>query len=192
MRARAVSTEATRTKVLAATAAAFDELPFDEVTLAEVARRSGVSVQTVIRHFGGKEGLLLATLQHTATEMASGPSGREVEPGSEPKEVVSTLVDHYEEFGDRVLHALAQEDRVPALGTLVELGRTYHLGWCRAAFHQALKGLRGRRRERRAAQLAAVTDIYMWKVLRRDRGLSVAETKLAIMELLEPLLEPPG
>jgi AcrR family transcriptional regulator len=189
MRARAASTAETRKTVLEASAAAFDELPFDEITLAEVARRSGVSVQTVIRHFGGKEGLFLATLQHTAAEMAS---GREVEPGGEPKEIVSTLIDHYEEFGDRVLHALAQEDRVPALGTLVELGRTYHLAWCRGAFHPALKGLRGRRRERRAFQLAAVTDIYMWKILRRDRGLGVAETKLAIMELLEPLLEPPG
>ena len=44
-------------------------------------------------------------------------------------------------------------------------------------------------RERRVAQFVAVTDIYVWKLLRRDRELSARQTKLAMRELLEPLLE---
>lgn len=189
MRARADATEATREKIVAAGEAAFEELPVDEITLAWVAKRAGVSVQTVIRHFGTKEGVFMAVLQHAAMEM--GPD-RYVEPGADVKEIVGTLVDHYEKFGDRVLRMLSQEGRVPELALLADLGRAYHLEWCKQAFHPGLKGLRGARRQRRIVQLVAITDIYTWKILRRDRGLSVAQTKLAIRELIEPLTERPS
>lgn len=188
MRARAEAAEKTREKILDATEAAFDELQFDEVTLAAVAKRAGVSVQTVIRHFDSKEGLFLATLVHTGAKMGG---DRDVEPGADVKEVVDVLIDHYENFGERILRMLAQEDRVPNVRFLTDLGRVYHLDWCKKAFHPALKGVRGAKRERRAAQFAAVTDIYTWKILRRDRGFSVAQTKLAIRELIEALTESP-
>ncbi len=173
-------------RILEASEAAFDELQFDEITLAAVAQRADVSVQTVIRHFGSKEGLFVATLQHLAIKM--GPD-RGAPVGGDPKEVVRDLVDHYETFGDRLLKALSQEERVPALGVLVELGRQFHAVWCKQAFKPSLAGLRGARRERRTAQLVAVTDIYTWKILRRDRGLSPDQTKEAMLELVEALVE---
>jgi AcrR family transcriptional regulator len=187
MKARAASTEATREKILEANDAAFQEVQFEEITLAWVAERAGVSVQTVIRHFGNKEGLFMAGIVRTATEMAG---DRDVHPGDRPEEIVETLINHYEEFGDRLLRMLSQEERVPQLKFLADVGRSYHEEWCRQAFGPALKGLRGASRQRRVAELTAVTDIYVWKVLRRDRKLSVAETKLAVVELLEPILEP--
>jgi AcrR family transcriptional regulator len=189
MKARAAAAEATRERILEACEAAFTELRFDDLTLGAVAERAGVSVQTVIRHFQTKDNLLVATLGHAAMRMAS---DREVPAGGEPEEIIGTLFDHYEEFGDRLLWMLAQEDRVPTLGVLANAGRSYHLEWCKRAFEPALRGLRGARRDRRVAQLVALTDIYVWKVLRRDRGLSVAATKLAVLELLEPLARKPG
>jgi hypothetical protein len=39
------------------------------------------------------------------------------------------------------------------------------------------------------AQLVAICDVYTWKLLRRDAGLSRKQTELALVELLEPLLE---
>jgi AcrR family transcriptional regulator len=189
MRARAEAATATRERILDAGQAAFDELPLEEVTLAEVAKRAGVSVQTIIRHFGTKEGLFLAVVVHTGAKMGM---DRDVEPGADVREVVDILIDHYEKFGHRILRMLAEEDRVPNLHVFADLGRAYHLEWCKQAFRPALKGLRGARRKRRAAQLAAVTDIYVWKILRRDRDFSVAQTKLAIVELIEPLMERRG
>ncbi|HWO84541.1 MAG TPA: hypothetical protein VNM38_12250, partial [Solirubrobacterales bacterium] len=50
MKARAEAAEATRRKILEAVEVAFEELFYDEITLTEVARRAGVSVQTVLRH----------------------------------------------------------------------------------------------------------------------------------------------
>jgi AcrR family transcriptional regulator len=184
MRARAEATEATKEKILDAGEAAFDELQIDEITLAWVARRAGVSVQTVIRHFGTKEGLFLAEVQRSAAKMLG---DRDVEPGGEIEEIVGILVDHYERFGGRILRMLSQEERVPDLKAFTDAGRVYHLEWCKQAFYPALKGLRGGERKRRAAQLAAVTDIYVWQILRSDRGLSVAQTKVAICELIEAL-----
>jgi AcrR family transcriptional regulator len=189
MQARAAATEATKEKILDATEAALDELQIDEVTLAVVAKRAGVSVQTIIRHFESKDGLFLATLLHAGARMGM---DRDVEPGAAVGEIVGVLIDHYEKFGDRILHMLSQEERVANLKVLTDLGRVYHLDWCTKAFYPALKGLRGAKRERRAAQFAAVTDIYVWKILRRDRGFSVAQTKLAICELIEPLTERPS
>jgi AcrR family transcriptional regulator len=184
MEARAKATEATRERILEAAAEAFDELPFDEITLAWVAERAGVSVQTVLRHFESKDGLFLASLMHGGAKMAA---SRELQPVGSVEDVVDSLVDHYEQFGDRILRTLAQEDRIPTLRMLTDLGRQFHVEWCEGAFAPALKGLRGAKRKRRIAQFVTATDIYVWKLLRRDRGLSPAQTKLTMRELLEPL-----
>jgi AcrR family transcriptional regulator len=186
MGARAKATEATRLKILEAVEAAFQELFYDEMTLAAIAGRAGVSVQTVLRHFDSKEALFTASYLHTAEKMGGdrGPL-----PVGSPKAIVANLVDHYERFGDRILWMLAQEEREPTLKNLADLGRLYHLHWCKQAFAPSLEGLRGRTRERRLAQFVTGTDIYTWKLLRRDRKLSREQTKLAMRELLEPLMK---
>ncbi len=185
MRARAESAEATRKKILEAVEVAFEELFYDEITLTEVASRAGVSVQTVLRHFEGKENLFVASYLKAAERMGSdrGPL-----PIGDPEKIVGDLVEHYDRFGDRILWMLAQEEREPILKHLADAGRIYHLQWCRQAFAPVLEGLRGRAAERRLAQFVAVTDIYVWKLLRRDRGLSKPQTKLALWELVEPLM----
>ena len=45
----------------------------------------------------------------------------------------------------------------------------------------------GAERRRRLAQLVAVCDVYTWKLLRRDAGLSRRQMEIALVELLEPL-----
>ncbi len=187
MQARAQATEATRLKILDAAEAASDDLPIDEITLATVASHAGVTVQTVLRHFGSRDGLLTATLLHVGAKMGR---DREAVPARKPMQAVAGLIDHYEKFGGRILRLLGAEEHNPAIGTVVDLGRAYHREWCERVFAATLLGMRGSARERRLAQLVAITDIYFWKLLRRDRELSVAQTKRAIKELLEPLMEP--
>jgi len=189
MKARAEAAEATRRKILEAVEIAFEELFYDEITLTEVARRAGVSVQTVLRHFENKENLFVASYLQTAEKMGAdrGPL-----PVGNPEKIVGDLVDHYERFGDRILWMLAQEEREPILKHLADAGRIYHLHWCRQAFAPTLAGLRGKNGERRLAQLVTATDIYVWKLLRRDRGLSKPQTKLAMREMIEPLMKVPS
>lgn len=189
MRARAEAAKATREKILEAAEAVSDEHPIDEITLALVAKRAETTVQTVLRHFGNRDGLLMATLVHVGAKMGR---DRDAASGRDELEAIEILVDHYEKFGNRILRLLSAEDRNPAFLTITDLGRTYHREWCERIFAAALIGLRGATRERRVAQFVAATDIYVWKVLRRDRELSPRQTKLAIRELLTPLMERPS
>jgi AcrR family transcriptional regulator len=186
MQARAKAAEATREKILVAADAVFDDHTIDEFTLSAVAKSAGVTVQTVLRHFGTREGLLIATLIHTGLKMRE---SRDPAPSGDPRAAIDGLVDHYDEFGERILRLLAGSDRHPTLQAMTDFGRVFHREWCETLFAADLKQLRGAKRERRVAQFVAVTDIYVWKVLRRDRGLSSRQTKLALRELLEPLME---
>jgi AcrR family transcriptional regulator len=189
MQARARSTEETREAILDAVEVAFEELFFSEITLAAVAERAGVSVQTILRHFDNKEALFMASLLHTGSKMAM---DRDMQPSGDLRKIVDDLVDHYEMHGNRLLRMLAQEEREPTLRQLADLGRSFHVEWCKQAFSPALEGLRGAKLERRIAQFVTGTDIYVWKLLRRDRGLCPKETKLAVRELLEPLMKAPS
>jgi AcrR family transcriptional regulator len=184
MRARASSTALTGERILDAAVAVFWERPVKNIPLDEVARRAGVSVQTVIRHFGDKDGLFTAAMER---EYGRIRRQRDQAAVADLKGAVRVLVDHYEEVGDGVLRMLAEEHSVPGLREVANVGRGYHREWCERVFAAALAGRRGAERDRRLAQLIAVTDVMTWKLLRRDRGLSRKQTELAVRELLEPL-----
>jgi AcrR family transcriptional regulator len=186
MVARAQSAAATGERILDAAVEVFWELPTDQVSLEEVARRAGVTVQTVIRRFGGKEGLLTAAAEREAERVRR---QRERAPVGDVRGAVRVLVAHYEELGERVLKLLAEEQRVAGLREITDRGRALHRRWCERVFAPAVAGRMGVERERRLAQLVAVCDVYTWKLLRLDYGLSRRQTELALVELLEPMLE---
>jgi AcrR family transcriptional regulator len=185
MLARADSAAATAERILDAAVELFWDRPSASISLDEVARRAGVSTQTVIRRFADKDGLLAAAMEREGNRI-SGQRNRAV-PGDVTR-AVSVLIDHYEELGDRVVKMLAEEQRVPALTPIVDRGRELHRAWCARMFAQALERRRAGARERLLAQLVAVCDVYTWKLLRRDSGLSRRQTELAICELLNGLL----
>ena len=49
----------------------FAELPYDRIRLEDVAADAEVTVQTVIRRFGSKHGLLAATVEREFTRLAT-------------------------------------------------------------------------------------------------------------------------
>jgi AcrR family transcriptional regulator len=186
MVARAAAAAATAARILDAATEVFWELPTDQISLDEVARRAGVTVQTVIRRFGGREGLLAAGVQREADKVQA---QREA-PVGDAAQAVHVLIDHYEAFGDRVLKMLAEEDRIPGIRTIANGGRALHREWCERVFAPALSKMRPAIRNRRLAQLVMVCDVYTWKLLRRQAGLSRRQTELAVVELVNPLLSP--
>lgn len=186
MVARAASAAATGERILDAAVEAFWEGPTVQLSLDAIALRAGVTVQTVIRRFGGKDGVIAAAVERETAKVAA---TRDPALVTSRVEAVRQLVDHYEALGDRVIQMLAEEVRTPALRQVAEHGRRFHRAWCERVFAGALAPLAGRTRERRLAQLVAVCDVYTWKLLRRDAGLSRRQTELALIELLEPLVE---
>jgi AcrR family transcriptional regulator len=183
MTARAQRAEETAERILDAAVEVFYEradLPLDEV-----AARAGVSTQTVIRRFGGREGLFAAGARREGERIAT---QRDTAGVGDVDGAVRVLVDHYEEMGDRVLALLAAEERSPAARQVTDQGRAMHRAWCERVFAPAFEGLTGTDRDRRLAQVVAVTDVFTWRLLRRDAGLPRPEVELAVRELLLPLI----
>jgi AcrR family transcriptional regulator len=173
---RAAAAEATRERILAVAADLFLERWYDDVTLATVAERAGVSSQTVINHFGGKEQLAAAAHRRLSEDIVSLRYAPEA--GDIPA-LVEALVDDYERTGDAVIRLLALEEKVPSLQALLARGREGHREWVETMF--AAPEL--------VAELVVATDVYTWKLLRRDQGLSRDETVAAMLRIVQALLE---
>ncbi len=183
MQARADAAAETGERILDAAIGIFYEKPVDNIPLEEVARRAGVTVQTVIRRYGGKDGLFNAAAEREYKRIAS---HRDQSKADDVTGALRILLDHYEEVGDGVLRMLAEEQRITAVSRILDQGRAYHEQWCERVFAQALTGRKGAEWKRRLAQLIAITDVSTWRLLRRYRGLSRRQTELALHELLQP------
>lgn len=186
MGARADATRLTGERIIDALVALFLEEPLDQIRLAEVADRAGVTVQTVIRRFGSKAGLITAAVEQVAGAIAVQRGA--VTPG-DLDGAVANLIEHYEQAGDLSLKLLAEEPSAPGVGSIAEAGRAVHRNWCATVFAPTLDRLTGPDRDRRLAQLVAICDVYVWKLLRRDAALSRTETALALTEMLTPLTQ---
>jgi AcrR family transcriptional regulator len=189
MSARAAAVAATRERIVEAAADAFRANWYDDVTMRSVASAAGIALQTVVNHFGTKEALFAAASERTAAEIER--ARWRVEP-ADSDGALAALVADYERTGDMILRTLAIEERVPVVGPMLALGRRRHQDWVEHVFGAALEGLDGQERKRRLAQLVVVTDVYTWKLLRRDKGLSRSQTIIAMRELVAALHEPEG
>jgi AcrR family transcriptional regulator len=176
----------TRESILDAAVELFAPAWFDEVTLADVARRAGVSQQTVVNHFGSKIELYLAGLRERFAPSVAHVRSSAV-PGDVPS-IVDAVLNDYETTGDGTLRTLALAGRNDELARLVEDGRRAHREWVAAVFAPNLSGLRGRRRERRLRLLVAVLDVTMWGQLRRTDGLGVRDTREDLVALVTGVL----
>jgi len=153
----------------------------DEITLDEVATAAGTTRQTVIRLFGGKEGLLgsiEAVASATAQPRIALPRNLSI------RQALQTLTQHYEVMGDVTIRLLAQEERHPALRPALERGRREHRAWVAKWFPSSLKGVE---RERQITRLVVATDVYTWKLLRRDFGNSQKEVTRLVAGMIERL-----
>jgi AcrR family transcriptional regulator len=181
---RADAAEETARQILAAFSDSLRTRWFDEVTLEEVADRAGVHVRTVIRRFGGKEGLLEAFVDDFIPSIAI---DRETPPG-DVAAAIDRLIDIYETWGDSVIRNLAQEHRHPALKRLLDLGRERHRAITAETYASWLDRLAPPDRLRTLDALVAATDVYVWKLARRDMGRSRADVAKIVHALVGAVL----
>jgi AcrR family transcriptional regulator len=176
MELRAAAVEATRERILVAAAEVFLERWYDDVTLAALAKRAGVSGQTVINHYGGKEQLASAAYEYLHEQITL--CRYTPEPG-DVEGAVEALLEDYEITGDAVVRMLALEQKVPTLQPLLARGRAGHREWVETMF----------RAPKLVPELVVATDVYAWKLLRRDQGLTRAQTAAAIRHMVQAILD---
>lgn len=184
MVARADAARATGSRVLEVAVELFSDEPYEDVSLEEIARRAQVTKRTVLRRFGSKEALFLTAMERAGREEMR---ARDAAPVGDLAGAVANVVEHYERWGANRLRLLAQEDRIAVVAEDVEAGRRYHWSWVERTFAPLIDGLEGAARKRRIAALVALTDVYTWKLLRRDLGLSRADTERTLVELISKL-----
>jgi len=176
MVARAGQTNATRRRIMdAAMGILFgSQAP---ITLSSTAERSGVSVQTILRGFGSQPGLVQAAAEEAWRLVVD---QRSQAPVGDVAASVKVLFIHYETYGDRLVQARAREAAVPELAAGLNRARADHRRWVARTYRPQLAARPDAERERALNALVALTDVYNWKLLRRDLALDRREAEATL------------
>lgn len=183
--ARAESAQATRLRVLDAAADLLRERLRTDIRVADVAANAGVSEMTVLRLFGSKFTLLQSALDHTRAGIVA--QRNEAEPG-DVDGAIAAILEHYEQLGDLVINNLALESSDVSIRQVIRMGRKDHKAWVERQFGPQLDRLLGEERAMLVDALIVACDVYTWKRLRRDMGLSRRRVTETVTRIVEGLL----
>jgi len=184
MTSRADSVASTKERIATAALELLMERRFDDVTLTDIATAAGVSHQTVLNHFESKEGVAFAAADLVVASTNDARSG--VTPG-DTVGAVRRLVADYEQMGDANARWAMDVEHLGSLAPLIEQARHSHRAWLEAAFEPYLPA-EAKARRRVVNALHAATDVYTWKLLRRDLGVTRAETERTMVRLVDGTL----
>jgi len=179
---RAAAAEETRLRIARSAFELQTERLTADISLEDVAARAGVSVQTVLRRFGSKAELFQASLEQINTEIAD----QRRAPAGDVPTAIRVLVDHYEQHGDFALLMLAQENAYPHVRQMSDMGKQLHRRWVTEVFAPLLTDTPDH--DEAVDLLVIATDVYTWKLVRRDRGLSRDRTENRINTLVSAVL----
>ena len=180
---RAVATDNTRRRVIeSAVALMRSARRIQEITIQAIADDAGVAMRTALRHFGSRDGILEAAFEHIKETIAG---NRFPTPPGEIVAAIESLMHSYEHDGELTIKVLEEENDLPFLHKLLEIGRKYHSEWLEHCFGSLLPELSAAQRKRRIIELYAATDVYVWKLLRKDLGQSRAATHSTLQNLVE-------
>jgi AcrR family transcriptional regulator len=185
MTARAAKAEATMTRIRVSATELYRERPIEDFTLEEVAERAGVAVRTILRAYPSKDELVYAALE----EMAAGGVFLKPTPPGDVKAGVSAFFDIYEGIGDLVMQRLNDERRHPGLKPVLDQGRENHRDGVKTAFAPQLDRLQGAARAQLLNILVVLTDVYVWKLLRRDMALSQSAAEAVVRKMITSVLD---
>jgi len=144
-----------------------------------------VSHQTVLNHFASKAKVAAAAADLLSRETAA---ARAQAQRGDVSGAISILVGEYERFGDAGARWAVASERLGALAALLDEARAGHQAWLEHIFSERLPSAPTPRRYAIHA-LHAATDVYTWKLLRRDLRLSRETTERIIVDLANGVLD---
>ena len=155
-----------------------------QIVLGEVAERAAVSVQTILRHFGSRDALFDAVMAFAHDQILA----ERAAPAGDVPAAVHAVFGHYEARGDVVLGFLAQEAVDERARQVTEGGRRTHRRWVQTVFAPQLAARPAASREALTDLLVVATDLYTWKLLRRDKGLDRDTAEQRVRSMITALL----
>jgi AcrR family transcriptional regulator len=182
--ARAQAEEQTRTALIDAADEAFLSGPWEQASLEAIAGTAGVTKQTLLRHFGSKDGLLEQMLRRAMAEVEQ---QRLSAPTNDISAAVDNLLDHYETRGGRAMRSSNMDLEGP-LADLGRMAREFHHGWVEHAFGAWLDAALPEERERLRAALIAVCDVQAWWILAHDLGMDRSEVRATLIMTITRLV----
>ena len=182
--ARAEAEERTRSALIEAADDAFFSGPWERASLEAIARTAGVTKQTLLRHFGSKDGLLEQVLRRAAEEVEE---QRLRVPAGDIGGAVDNLLEHYEVRGGQAMRSSNFEMDGP-LADLGRRARRFHYQWVELAFGPWLETAGPTEGRRLRAALIAVCDVQAWWILSKDLELSRAEVRATLILTIRRLL----
>jgi AcrR family transcriptional regulator len=184
--ARARARERTREALLEVASEEFYGDRWQKTSLEALSAKAGVTKQTLLRHFGSKDGLLMQALARSASRVFD---QRWEVPAGDVDAAVENLLDHYEEWGERSLRIGAWLDGgSAALAKLSGMARQVHYDWVGYVFGPWLEDLEEPGRARLRATLIALCDVHTWQLLSRDLGLPRSEVRATLAGAIEAVL----
>jgi AcrR family transcriptional regulator len=185
MTARAEKMARTEERIMRAAVSLWKEKNLRDITLEMIAENAGVTVRTLLRKYGSKDGVIQASIE---SEAAGAAVTRIPQVSSELGELISSLLSEYETMGDAVIRTIYLSDEIPVASSILARGRAIHREWCEKSFGQYLCAPDPAERELRLSSIIAATEIYLWKLLRRDMGKSREETHRIFRNMVEGLI----
>lgn len=185
---RKAQAEVRRKHILQCSARVISDATDDEFRLEDVAQAAGVSVQTILRAFGSKDGLMVATLETEAPDAVDFTAFANIEV-NDLDTFVRTVFSVYDKIGDLVIRALADEHRSPVFQKSLDVGRMYHKDWVSQVFAPNIERRPPEERQVLFHALLTATDIYIWKILRRDEALSLEDSVATVTFTLKALIQ---
>lgn len=184
---RSIAAARTQDRILRATVELATEKLTVEIVLADVAGRAGVTVQTILRHFGSRDRLFDAAVKFAGAEVVAERSA----PVGDVSEAVRVIVEHYETRGDWVIALLGQEASDERIRGITVPGKQLHRDWVKTVFGPQLADRPETGRPIIADLLVVATDVYTWKLLRRDCSLDRDRTEHTMRHLVDAILASP-
>jgi len=185
MSKRAESAAQTECRIFEATTKLWHERPVAEITLEAIAERASVSTRTIIRRYGSKEGLFESCIKKDSSSMETARDKAEV---GDVEGAIHYLLMDYETHGDAMIRTLAVESQLEIAHRVLQAGRSQHRQWCGRIFAPFLPDIKDVHYESELTAFVAVTELYLWKLLRRDLEHDLEETQGIFMKLVNGLL----
>jgi len=186
MSVRSKAAEMTSEEIIRVVGELWIKYSIHEITLQMVAQNAGVTVMTILRKFGSKEGLFEAAIK---TDTAGIQDVRRESQAGNISQSISILMKEYEYAGLAVIRTLAIENDLPVAAKILKKGRELHMEWCLRIFAQYLPESNDKEYRIMLGALYSATDVYKWKLLRIDLGYSKEETEKIFIKTVRGIIK---